>query len=118
MSHFSQRTREMGHPAVGLSPLGSPLLLDKLLELVDDTGPAAAVILAGGREIGESAVRDFHARAAGDRGQFPADDGALRFVLVPVGDPRIGEDAGRIIFKHFSVAINLLTPFTFIVLDL
>src|SRR5579859_1421538 len=83
------------------------LTFHKLPQHFDDAGPAAGVILAGDGQIGEAAVRDFQVRAGGSRREFPADDGAARGVVMPVGDPCIDEQARRIALENLPVTFEL-----------
>ena len=48
-----------------------------------------------------------HARAGLGGRELPADDGGVGNVLVPVREPRIGENAGRIVLDNFPVTLEL-----------
>src|ERR1700756_2847899 len=61
--------------------------LDKLLQLCDDAGPTAAVVLAGDGFLRQAAVGQLYLRTARFGRQFPADYGAARLLVVPVRDP-------------------------------
>src|ERR1700721_536763 len=39
--------------------------------------------------------------------KFPAHDSATRYVVVPIRDPGVGEDAGGIVFDDFAVTLKL-----------
>jgi hypothetical protein len=83
------------------------LCLDEFLERFHNAGPAAAVIFAGNGFLGQTAVRDLNAGAVFGRRQLPAHDCAAGFVVVPISDPRVGQQARRIEFEHFALAKEL-----------
>src|SRR5581483_749787 len=51
-------------------------------------------------------MRDFDVCAALFWREFPTDQRATVWIFVPVGDPGIGENAGRITLDHFTVAFE------------
>src|ERR1700722_18397907 len=55
----------------------------------------------------KSAVGDFYVGRSGNGRKFPTDDGATRHVVMPVGKPGVGEDAGRIVLDDLAVAFEL-----------
>ena len=52
-------------------------------------------------------VRYFYMRSAQLRGQFPAHDRATGHVVVPIRNPRVGENVGRIEFENLTLTLEL-----------
>src|SRR5579862_106262 len=52
-------------------------------------------------------MRDFHMRAGRSGREFPPDHGVVIWGIVPVTDPGIGENAGRIKFDDLAVTLEL-----------
>src|SRR6266566_7240537 len=82
------------------------LLLAVLLQQVEHTGPASAVICARDRLIAETAVRHFHVCATAGEPKLPADETAALRLIVPVGDPGIRQNARRIQFNNLSMSFE------------
>ena len=82
------------------------LLLAVLLQQVEHTGPASAVIFARDRLIAETAVRHFHVCATAGEPKLPADETAALRLVVPVSDPCISQNAWRIEFNDLSMSFE------------
>src|SRR5271166_5920769 len=79
----------------------------KLLELLDHTRPTAAVVGARLRFLGKTAMGHSYVGAGGGGSEFPAYDGFLLGIEMPVGDPCIDEQARRIEFQYLTVTLEL-----------
>src|SRR5579872_226562 len=83
------------------------LFFDKLFQLLHDSRPTTGIIRAGDRQRSEATVRNSDVRTIVYRGEFPAHQGATVGSVVPVSDPRVGEQSRRIALDYFTVAFEL-----------
>lgn len=79
---------------------------EKVLKELQDALPAGTVVFTGFGLVGESAVGDANECAGFGGCEFPADDGGMRRMLVPVGKPGPDEQARRIDFEDFAVTFE------------
>src|ERR1700680_789384 len=94
----------------GCHEVSCSFLFHKVFELFNHADPAATVILARDGQRREAAVRDLHVRPSRFWREFPSHDGAFGFVVVPVGDPAVGEQPRRIVLQHLAVTVELADP--------
>src|SRR5208282_6904093 len=83
------------------------LVFSELFQGIEHTRPAAAVILACRLLLSEATVRDFHPGAGSVRREFPTDDGAPRFLVVPVAVPGVDEKTWGIELEDFAMALEV-----------
>src|SRR6202042_876676 len=83
------------------------LPLCKILQHLQHAGPTAAVILARGFFLRQTAVLDLHLRSGFRGRQLPTHDGAAGFLVVPVRHPGIHEQPRWIVFQNLALTIEL-----------
>src|SRR4029077_21137355 len=84
------------------------LYFEKRLDRLQKTRPPLAVSCASRRQLRQNAVGDSDQSPIGYGREFPAHHRAVVRLLMPVGEPGVGQHPGRIDLEHLSIVIELV----------